>query len=269
MRVVLTLWLICAGWAAAAATSETAERLAAALHLREAAQILSEEGVQQVGDIDAAMLEGRGGSYLRAQIEDLYDPAWMHDRLIEALAAGMTATEMTQAAVFFEGETGRTVIRLENSARRAFSDESIRQAALDALAEADQEAEFFRLIDEFVQVNNLVDQNVAGTLGADYAFLRGLADGQGVAADSDQMLAQLLEQAGETEDDTREWLYSFLMLAYGPLDPAQLRENIAFSRTEAGRALNRALFAGLGDMYEDLSYQVGFAVGQVLSASDL
>lgn len=64
-------------------------------------------------------------------------------------------------------------------------------------------------------------------------------------------------------------MYSFLLLAYKPLNESQMRENIAFSRTETGRALNLALFDGFDDMIDSISFQLGAAVAQALTASDL
>ena len=48
-----------------------------------------------------------------------------------------------------------------------------------------------------------------------------------------------------------------------------MRENIAFSRTETGRAVNEAFFDGFDKMYDHIYFQLGQAVSRALSASDL
>ena len=80
--------------------------------------------------------------------------------------------------------------------------------------------------------------------------------------------AHILQTDSVTED-TRMWLYSFFLLAYKPLTDSQMRENIAFSRTETGKAINTALFESFNRMFDTIYYQLGQAVAQVLKGSDL
>ncbi|MGV6804767.1 MAG: DUF2059 domain-containing protein [Ruegeria sp.] len=269
MRLLAWYFLVFVGWAATASASENVDRLTEAMRLTEVVQILRDEGVRQGRDLDENLLDGNGGAFFEAQVEDLYDTVWMKSKIDNALTDGMTEPQLEQAALFFESDLGRAIVSLENSARRAFSDDAIEEMAVSAYRDTDRDAGYFRLIDEYVEINDLVDRNVQGTLSADYSFFRGLADGQGAMSDDGEVLAQLLAQSAQSEELTREWLYSFLLLAYQPLSEAQLRENIAFSRTEAGQALNDALFVGLDAMFNELSYQLGVTVAQVLSASDL
>ncbi len=84
-----------------------------------------------------------------------------------------------------------------------------------------------------------------------------------------ELLTQLLEQKDGTTEETRTWLYSFFLLAYKPLSDAQMRENIAFSRTETGKAVNTALFESFDQMFDAIYFQLGEAVAQVLKGSDL
>lgn len=269
MRALLVLSLVIFSWSPVWAGSEQAERLAKAMRMVEVIHILRDEGLAQSQELDDALLAGAGGSHFRAQIEDIYDPVWMYAQVTSALEEDMTDAQLEQASLFFESDLGQTIVSLENSARLAISDEAIEDMARLAYREADREAGFFRLIDEYVALNDLIDRNVQSQLSADYKFFRGLADGQGVAADDSDILAEILAQSAETEEHTREWLYAFLLMAYRPLSEAQLRETIAFSRTEAGRALNTALFNGLHEMFGELSYQLGQTAARVLSASDL
>jgi len=269
MRALLAFWLIVYGVTAASAASDEVERLASAMRIAEVMHILRDEGLDQSRELDEALLNGAGGALLQAQIEDMYDPVWMQSKVTSALEAELTKAQLVQASLFFESELGKTIISLENSARRAISDNAIEEMAQTAYREADRDTAFFRLISEYIEVNDLIDHNVQSTLSADYHFFRGLADGRGIAKDDSDMLAQLLAQTDETEERTTDWLFSFLLLAYGPLSEAQMRENIAFSRTDAGRALNEALFNGLDEMFDELSYQLGQAAARVLNASEL
>ncbi|KIC42716.1 50S ribosomal protein L21 [Ruegeria sp. ANG-R] len=256
-------------WAVPLAASEHADRLMQAMHLSDFMEILSEEGVAQGLAMNESMLGGSGGAYFQAQVADLYDPEAMRQQLSQSVGRMMTLTQLEQASIFFESDLGQSIVSLENSARRAISDDAIEEMARTAYRQADRDDMFFRLVDEYVQVNDLIEQNVQGTMSADYSFYRGLSSGQGGLLDEASVLEELLSQHERTKAETTEWMYSFLLLAYQPLNEAQMRENIAFSRTDAGRALNTALFEGFNEMLDSISFQLGQAVAQAMRASDL
>ncbi|WP_319547164.1 DUF2059 domain-containing protein [Ruegeria conchae] len=268
MRVLAAAILLVV-WAVPLAANQQAERLMQAMHLSDFLEILSEEGLAQGLSIDESMLGGAGGSYFQAQVAELYDPSSMYERLSQSVGRIMTNAQLEQSSIFFESDLGQSIVSLENSARKALADDTIDQMARTAYFETDREDMFFRLVDEYVQVNDLIEQNVRGTISADFSFYRGLASGQNGSLDEASVLDELLSQHEQTKAETTEWMYSFLLLAYRPLNETQLRENIAFSRTDAGRALNAALFKSFDEMLNSISYQLGQAVAQAMSASEL
>jgi hypothetical protein len=85
----------------------------------------------------------------------------------------------------------------------------------------------------------------------------------------DEMIAEVWAQEEEIRSDTDEWLMGYLLMAYQPLSDEELSAYIAFSRTDAGQALNRGLFDGFNAMYTDISYALGRAVALELAASEL
>lgn len=256
-------------WVGPLAAGEQVERLMRAMQVSDFMGILSEEGLAQARGMNDTLLGGAGGLYFQAQVEALYDPETMQAQLSRSVESNMTEAQLEQAAIFFESTLGQTIVSLENSARQALSDEAIEEIARASYAQADRETPFFRLVDEYVQVNDLIDKNVEGSLSADFNFYRGLASGQGEFADEQALLEELLSQRDETRAETTEWMYSFLLMAYQPLTDSQMRENIAFSRTDAGRALNNALFEGFDEVIDGISFQLGAAVAQAMRASDL
>ena len=84
-----------------------------------------------------------------------------------------------------------------------------------------------------------------------------------------EMLADVAQQQEEIAQDTRGWLYGYLLLAYSPLEDAELDRYIAFAQSDAGRSLNTALFEGFGTAYEDVSYALGRAVALNMVAEEL
>jgi hypothetical protein len=58
-------------------------------------------------------------------------------------------------------------------------------------------------------------------------------------------------------------------MAYQPLSDADLDTLIAFSQTEAGQGVNRALFDAYSALYEDISRNLGLQVAQMMMVSEL
>ena len=207
------------------------------------------------------------GRFFRTQVDRIYDADRMRSQVVEVFDQSLTDRELDRAILFYESDLGQTIVSLEITARIALADETIEKMAQNAYENSDRDTELFRLVDEFIQINNLIEENVQNSISADYNFFRGMDFG-GVLDDA-ELLAQLLAQEDSMTEETQTWLYSFFLLAYQPLSDAQIRENIAFSRTETGRAINAALFDSFDQVFDTIYFELGQAVGQVLRGSDL
>ena len=126
-------------------------------------------------------------------------------------------------------------------------------------------------IEAFVEVNDLVDENVEGALNANLAFLRGLDDGGAFPEPmpEDELLAQVWASEPEVRAEMEGWLGGFLSLAYEPLEDEALDAYIAFSESPEGQALNRALFDGFDAMYRGLSGELGRATAAQIAGQDI
>jgi hypothetical protein len=115
------------------------------------------------------------------------------------------------------------------------------------------------LLTDFIETNDLVERNVSGALNSNFAFYRGLSDGGAfeVEIPEELMLAEVWGQEPELRRDTIEWLYSFQLSAYSGLEDADIEAYTAFSATDAGAALNAALFAAFDTVFNQLSYELG------------
>ncbi|MCU9837069.1 DUF2059 domain-containing protein [Ruegeria sp. WL0004] len=261
---VLSLALAWPAW-----SSEAIDRLAIAMRLDEVVEILHDEGLRYGQTLDEEMLEGSGGQVFLKQVKAIYDTDRMTDTLRDVLAERLSAEDMAAATVFFGSELGQTILELENAARRAFAEPEIEELAFETAQEMDKSRTMYRLVDEYIRLNELVQRNVRGAISADFYFYLGLADGQGTPRDDEAVLSELIGNSHETEAETRKWLYGFLLFAYSPLTNAQMQGNLDFSATGAGQAVNDALFQGFDRLYDDISYELGRAVGVALGAMDL
>ena len=134
-----------------------------------------------------------------------------------------------------------------------------------------EETELYDLVTQFIDANDLIETNVVGAMNSNYAFYQGLLAGGAFPYEltEEQVLADVWGQEPEIRQNTTEWLYSFFILAYQPLPQEDLETYIAFSETEAGAALNDALFAAFDGMFEDISQALGLAASRYMGGQDL
>ncbi|WP_170324894.1 DUF2059 domain-containing protein [Ruegeria arenilitoris] len=254
-------------WTLPLQAEEKVERLLQALQMDEVIEILRDEGGEMGQVLQETFLDNNGGQVFQKQVDQIYDADRMRSQVVAVFDQSLTDRELDRAILFYESDLGQAIVSLEITARIALADEAIEQMAQDAYKNSDKDTELYRLVDEFIQINNLIEENVQNSISADYNFFRGMDFG-GVLDDA-ELLAQLLAQKDSMTEETQTWLYSFFLLAYQPLNDAQIRENIAFSRTETGRAVNAALFESFDQVFDTIYFELGQAVGQVLRGSDL
>lgn len=254
-------------WPAWAAPSDD---LFDALGVAEMVEIMRVEGETYGEDLATDMLPGGSDPGWMALVAEIYDTDLMLDSVRRGFNTALDDTDIGGLLTFFESDIGTRIVELEISAREAMVDQGIEDAAREAyrLAAADEDPRL-DLIDRFVSANDLIEANVVGALNASFMFYKGLADGGALEMGESEMLADVWQQEEETRADTREWLYAYMMLAYGPLEDTAVERYADLSATPEGKAMNRALFAGFNAMYDDLSYALGLAIARQMQGQDL
>jgi len=205
-------------------------------------------------------------------VERIYDRTAMEEAVRGRAEPALSEAEVEELTAFFTSETGRKIVSLEISARRALLDEAVEQMSEESYAAALEEGDpRLDLLEEFVEANDLVERNVVGALNSNYAFYAGLADGGAFDFDltEEQILRDVWGQEPEIRTDTTEWLYSYLFLAYRPLSDDELEAYIALSASDAGQALNGALFEGFDAMFNGISAALGMAAAQFMGGQEL
>lgn len=269
--VIWSLMVLAAGAALADARMTV---LVDVLKLPEAAHILREEGLDHALELDADMLDGRGGAGWQSQVDAVYNTERMVETvrgaLADALQSPASSAELEETIEFFASDLGAQIVTLENSARVAILDKDVEEAARARYAALEGTDDTrLALIKGFVESGDMINRNVTSAMNSNYQFLRGLADGNAIEMGDDEMLADVAADIDEITDDTVSWLYGYLLLAYHPLSDAELQVYLTYSQTKAGQALNRGLFDGFGKAYEDISYALGWAVALNMTAEEL
>lgn len=240
-----------------------------ALRIEETLTVMRAEGLDYGDTLAQEMFGGPTRGWDQA-VERIYDMGTMRAAVRAGFDEELTAEEIEPLIDFFSSDLGQEVVTLEIEARRAMLDSEVEEAARDRYAElAGTEDARLAQVSRFIEVNDLVEQNVSGALNASFAFYEGLADGGALEMGEAEMLSDIWGQEEETRADTVEWVHGYLLMAYGPLSSEELGAYVEMSESPEGGALNRALFSGFNQMYNDISYAMGLAAAGQMAGTDL
>ena len=251
---------------------EQAAELFEVMRLADILAVMRDEGLEYGESIGNDLLPGGANAEWTGTVDQLYRLDRMIARVEIDFTAALDGADIGPMIEFFATEKGQEIIALEITARTALMDDAVEEASREmaAIAMADETGRY-QLIDRFITANDLIESNVVGALNSNYAFFTGLVDGGalGGTLTEDQILADVWAQEPEIRTNTTEWVVSFLLMAYQPLSDEDIEAYIAFSESEAGQDLNRALFAGFDGLFEDISRGLGLAAADQMSAQDL
>ncbi|MGR3756475.1 MAG: DUF2059 domain-containing protein [Tranquillimonas sp.] len=271
----LLLSLLFAGLApvaAAAAEREEVDALYRALALDQVIEVMRDEGRDYGDDLREEMFPGSGGEAWSDIVDGLYDAERMGRVVAAGLVAALADTDVTPLLEFFTSEEGARIVRLEIEARRALLDPDVEEAAQAALRRMrqDGDARLDRL-DTFVEVNDLIELNVVGAMNSNYAFYSGMIDGNAFGGEMTEAeaLSNVWSQEPEIRADTIDWLYSYLAMAYQPLDDGEIDAYTALSATPEGQAMNQAVFESFDRMYTQISRALGRAAADFVAGQDI
>jgi hypothetical protein len=252
--------------------SDRAEDLADALGIPGVIDIMRTEGIAYGAGIEDELFPGRGGAAWGDVLDRIYSPASMEEVVTKHLAADLDDTQIEELTGFFTSERGQKIIELELTARRAFLDADVEAAAQDLYGELVDKADpRIDQIERFIAANDLVESNVMGAMNSNYAFYLGLVDGKAFdgGLTEEDILADVWSQEDGIRVDTEIWVNGYLALAYQQLASDDLEAYIALSETQAGKALNRALFEGFDEMYVTISRALGVTAAEFMKGQDI
>lgn len=254
--------------------ADPVDDLVAALKLPQLFEVLREEGVSYGAELERDLFPGEGGARWTDRVATIHEASRMEgiatDRLRQDLATAPEA--VAQMLAYFNSEPGQRIVDLEIAARSAFLDESLRAAAEENYAEmARAQGPRLRQLRKLVDVNDLIEQNVAGGLNSSLAFYRGMVAGGALeeGLSESEMMADLWSQEPQVREETLNWVFPYLALAYQPISDAQLQAYIAFSESPAGQQLNTALFGAFETVFNGISEALGRSAAEFLAGEDI
>lgn len=237
-------------------------------------EVLRVEGVDYGASIEDEMFPEAGGEAWMATVARIYDPVAMKAAFAEKLVAGLQDKPDAVAEMqrFFGSALGQNVLNLELEARRQLLDDEAEAGA--QLAWGDLSAKGGPRVDllrGFVEANDLIDSNVMGALNSNLAFYQGMAASGAFEGEmsEDDMLADVWTQEPEIRQQTEDWVYPYLNLAYSSLSDEDLQAYVDFSGSSAGKVLNAALFAAFDAVFVPISQNLGAAAALQMKGQDI
>lgn len=249
-------------------------KLIATMQIDGVIDVLRMEGVDYGASIEDEMFPGAGGASWQATVAGIYDATMMKSVFAAKLTDELSGqgAEAAKMEAFFASPLGQRVLALELGARRALQDDAAEAAAQlawdDLEAKGGARADLLR---RFAEVNDLIESNVMGALNSNLAFYRGMAGTGAFAGEmsEEQMLSDVWAQEPDIRQQTEEWVYPYLTLAYSSLTDEELEQYADFSASPAGRLLNSALFAAFGAVFVPVSQALGAAAALQMKGQDI
>lgn len=267
LRVMLMVLLV---WAAPLrADPADLTGLINALRLPDVLGVMRAEGLAQGEDLGADLLPDRNDARWLTDLDRLYDEDRMLSVVTAELRRGLAGVNLAPLTAYFLSDIGQQLIAGELSARRAFLDPAIEDAARSALLPPESEDGRGLTILAFIAANDMVDLNLSGGMNDSLRFYQGLAQGGQLDMSEADMLDDVWSREEETRTDSALWLRALLTRAYRDIPVDGIAGYVELSLTPEGKALNVALFAGFDRMYGDLNYALGLALASRLSGEDL
>jgi hypothetical protein len=240
------------------------------LRMNELVGVMSVEGRDYGEYVADQFFEQGGGPTWDARVTDLYDPDGMSTEVRPLFTGMFDGVDTSALEEFLSSDLGQRIVRYEIEARRTLLDPEAEAAAAEGFAAlARQDPTRQDLIGDFIEVNDLVELNVASSLTFTYAFNRGLIDGGLEDMTEDDALSDAWEQEDAVREDTVRWLGAQLSVAFAPLSDEELRAYVAISGTEAGEALNAALFRAFEPTFTRIARGLGEGVARSIAGQDI
>ncbi|MEM6694959.1 MAG: DUF2059 domain-containing protein [Pseudomonadota bacterium] len=247
-------------------------QLFAAMGFPELLQIMRQEGVAYGDELAGELFPAPPGASWTRAVDAIYGRERLEELIKAELQEALAGEDVAAMVAFFESPVGTRIIALELEARRAMLDPDIDTAARETWdAVKDEDTPRNSALRTFAEINSLVENNVVAALNSQFAFYAGLADGGAFdgAMSEQEILTDIWGQEEAIRESTIEWLFAYLTLAYQPLTDDELDAYIAFSETEAGQALNQALFAAFAEMFSNVNEALGAAAADAMQTREL
>ncbi|NIY72886.1 hypothetical protein HCZ30_10645 [Marivivens donghaensis] len=260
------LTLLCA---APVAAQDLAEQVWDAGRMDEFAAVTRMEDIASAQNIAAAWLPYESDF---TNVEALYIAPTVRDAIHAAFIAALDEDHAEEILAFLRSEPGQAMTAHELEGRKEFYDDSALEEGRAMLtAMVFTEPEKYELLSDYIEVNDLIEQNLVIGLNFEMALNAGASEvlPPELQTDPSLLASQLQSEAEWMRADITDWLESYLAYSYGDVPEDQFREIFEFSVTEAGQAYNTALFDAYAAYSEVAARRLGKTLMEMTMATQL
>lgn len=257
------------GVCATAGQAADVQALYDALRLDEIADIIHQEGIEQI-DVYAENYVGpRSASQFAQQAQSIFARDDIQSTLLQGLET-LDPDHMATALEYFTSAQGALFAGLETTARAAISDDAVEEQAKQMVTQAqDSDPSRIALLEQSIETLKMVDYNIQAAQESQYSFLIELAQAEVIDFSQGEILALIAEDQGALTEMVQEWLLAFTYMAYSPVSDDDLQGYIDFQSSDAGQALNQSLFDAFRVMDVAQSQKMGRLVASFMAAQEL
>jgi hypothetical protein len=242
-------------------------RLAQLLQLDAFAMVIRADLLSSGDELAEWLLPELSAAPLRVRLSGIFDAEALRQGLNDRFVRAMPPDLAADAIAFYDTELGRALVEGELQASVATQDDDVDQAAQKAAEDLPKPRA--DVLSALIEANDLIELNLAGQMTTYARLQQGLARGGLLDMTEDEILADVWSTEEDLRADTARWAMGFLMLSYQALPNRDIQAYIAFARSPAGRAVNRALFDTYYGLYADSSLALGLALAQMAGAEKL
>ncbi|MDF3605303.1 DUF2059 domain-containing protein [Paracoccus sp. DMF-8] len=243
------------------------------IHLDRLLDMMAHEAVSE---LLLSLGEGMGpddSAVLRINLQRIYAPERLSRLMSAALSAELAAQDpqvIDMALRFYDSPPGRRLVGLELSARRVLLDPDQMQVADEMLSQA-QERGDPRLdqIERLIAATDVVETGVVSGLNGSIQSTRGFYAAIGERPDPQELTVDATLIEDRLRPEISQWVRRMLLLAYQPLDDAEIEALIVFVATPEARILSACLNRAFDAVFMRLSFEVGIISGAALSGEGI
>ncbi len=232
------------------------------VRIDEMVDVVREEGLSEYQGMPFDFFGGDFGNIWTDGLDRVFNEIELTNSIEQDFLNVIGETPRADIVSFLESDAWQVAVDYELKGRIAMLDPGVSDAAMTAYWNSfEKNTRRIQDITDLIETGDLINSNVVGAMNSMYEFNLGMiSEGLDLGMSEDDILVQIWSEEDSLRFDISEWIYSFLLLAYDPLETDLLQEQIEFFKTSEGKRFNRALIESFDRAYSRISFELGAAI---------
>ncbi|MDG1738208.1 MAG: hypothetical protein P8L68_18095 [Paracoccaceae bacterium] len=238
------------------------EYLLSLVRLDEMIEVVRAEGLSDNQNIPMEFFGSSFGGAWTDTLDEIFDETVLSSQIEEEFLSSFGDAPRDEILEFLESDAWQIAVGYELKGRVAMLDPKVEAAAIETYWQTfEKNNRRMQDLTALIEAGDLINTNVVGAMNSMYEFNLGIvSEGFDLGMSEEDILVQIWSEEDNLRYEISEWIYSFLLLAYDPLDTDLLQAQIAFFETPEGKRFNRALIESFDRVYGGISFNLGAAI---------